>query len=343
MRTLTMTAMALALAVTATAADAGQKHQKPMKDLWINNLQGMGGDLNLKYAMPHTIVIGPKYKLVRAPHLDTPNLVELGQLNKGDLEAKLTLHSFGASDVTGTAAAVGNTANVETTNGVYVEGNQLNFGDGTATLNGGTRYYRWYGYTVPAPVIGGTNVELTAAAIGNSVNIEAGVDAKTKKIWYKPGADVQARLFQLNTGDMQASLKTVVHGYKMENVDLTAAAVGNSINIEGTDDALVAAHQINAPRSKYYGKRIELDASLAASITGYGGDVSTTAAGVGNSFSLEFGNTYDSAVAAIEQENFGDARAINKTVVKGKFAKLDATAAAIGNSINISNVLDDDS
>jgi hypothetical protein len=105
---------------------------------------------------------------------------------------------------------------------------------------------------------------------------------------------------------------------------------------------LVGAHQINGFVPNY--KPVELDARLDAYIVaGYGNSVTTTAAGVGNSFSLEFGDRYDSAIAALEQENFADARAINKTVVKGKFKKLDATAAAIGNSINISNVLDDGS
>ncbi|MEM7045212.1 MAG: hypothetical protein AAF543_20575 [Pseudomonadota bacterium] len=339
MRTFTMTAMALALAVTATAADAKPKHH-PKSGMWINNIQGMGGDLNLKHVMPHTVAVTYPYKIVKVPHLDTPNLVELEQVNKGDMSATLKLNSYSASDVTGTAAAVGNTANIETVDGVHVEGNQFNFGDGTADLNGGKRYYRWYGYTVPASVIGSTNVELTAAAIGNSANIEAGVESKS---WYKPGADVQARLFQLNTGDMAASLSADVHGYHMDSVDLTAAAVGNSINIQGTDDAVVGAHQINAPGSKYYGRYIELDSDMRAYISGYGGEVATTAASVGNSFSLEFGDSYDFAIAAIEQENFGDARAVNKTVLRGKFKKLDATAAAIGNSINISNVLDSDS
>ena len=218
MRTLTMTAMALALAVTATAADAKPKHHKPMHGMWINKLQGMGGDLNLKYVMPHTIVVGPKYKVIKAPHLHTPTKVEIGQLNKGDVDATLKLRSFGPANVTGTAAAVGNSVNIEATTGVHVEGNQANFGDATADLNGGTRYYRWYPYTMPASVVGATDVELTAAAIGNSVNVDT-------------DGDLQARLFQINTGDMDAALSAeVTPGYyyiykhEMKDVDLNGCS-----------------------------------------------------------------------------------------------------------------------
>ncbi|MGI9508513.1 MAG: hypothetical protein ACR2QJ_04090 [Geminicoccaceae bacterium] len=247
----TLTAMALALTVAAGAAQAGSPHYLP-----YNSIQGFG-DMKMPYVHvhPHVILVNP--------HLDIDNGIEFGQINDGRMKAIQGLISKGPKKVTGTAAAVGNTANVDVTGGVFVEGNQKNFGNATAKLG--------------ALVLGAKKVELTSAAIGNATNI------KTK-------------------GDAAVDLNQTNMAYSME------AGLVSGIFTPGYRHGL--------------------------------GSVETTAAAIGNSLSVEFGPK-DSALVSSRQGNWADASAINLTAVGGKFKSAEVTSAAIGNALNVTNVLDD--
>ncbi|MDH3660149.1 MAG: hypothetical protein OEU92_08975 [Alphaproteobacteria bacterium] len=249
MRKATLTAMALALTVAAGAAQATQPHYLP-----YNSIQGIG-DMRMPnvHVHPHTILVNPK--------LDIVNGVEFGQINDGHMRAIQGLVSAGPKDVTGTAAAIGNTANVDVTGGVLVEGNQKNFGTAKAGLG--------------ALVLGASDVDLTAAAIGNATSVasdgDAVVDMNQSNMTYSVEAGLIAGIFTRSRG--------------LGEVETTAAAIGNSLSVEmeARGETLVSSRQ----------------------------------------------------------GNWADATAINLTAVAGGFDSAEVTSAAIGNVLNVSNVLDD--
>lgn len=216
MRTLTLTAMALALTVAAGAAQAGSPHYLP-----YNSIQGLG-DMRLSnvHLHPHTILVNPD--------LDIENGVEFGQINDGDMLAVQGLISKGPKDVTGTAAAVGNTASVDVTGGVFVEGNQKNFGKTKAGLG--------------ALVIGAKDVNLTAAAIGNATNVKTKGDAAVDMNQMNMARSTEAVLV---SGIFTPSYRH--HRQDLGKVETTAAAIGNSLSVEfgGHDEALVSSRQGN--------------------------------------------------------------------------------------------------
>lgn len=211
MRKATLTAMALALTVAAGAAQAGSPHYLP-----YNSIQGLG-DMRLPYVHvhPHVILVDPK--------LDIENGIEFGQINDGRMKAIQGLVSKGPKDVTGTAAAVGNTANVDVTGGVLVEGNQKNLGNATAGLG--------------ALVLGAKDVNLTAAAIGNATNVktkgDAVVDLNQTNMAYSMEAGLVSGIFTFGGG--------------LGDVQTTAAAIGNSLSVEFGEhsETLVSSRQGN--------------------------------------------------------------------------------------------------
>ncbi|MGH1481986.1 MAG: hypothetical protein ACRBM6_25185 [Geminicoccales bacterium] len=215
MQKATLTAMALALTVVAGAAQAGG-HYIP-----YNSIQGMG-DMRLSNVHVH-----PHYILVN-PHLDIDNGIEFGQINSGEMKAVQGLISKGPKKVTGTSAAVGNTASVDVKGGAFVEGNQKNYGDATAKLG--------------ALVLGAKKVELTSAAIGNATNVKTKGDAAVDLNQSNKAYSVEAGLV---SGIFTPSYR---HGrHDLGKVETTAAAIGNSLSVEfgGHDDALVSSRQDN--------------------------------------------------------------------------------------------------
>ncbi len=248
-----LTAMALALTVAAGAAQAGGPHYLP-----YNSIQGLG-DMRLSNVHVH-----PHYILVN-PHLDIDNGIEFGQINDGEMLAVQGLISKGPKKVTGTAAAIGNTASVDVKGGTFVEGNQKNFGNANAGMG--------------ALVLGAKKVELTSAAIGNATNVETNGDA----------------VVDLNQSNMAYSIEA----------------------------GLVSG--IFTPSYRHGHRDL--------------GKVETTAAAIGNSLSVEFGE-HDDALVSSRQDNWADATAVNLTAVAGRFDSAEITSAAIGNALNISNVTD---
>lgn len=210
MRNVAMTAVALALTAAAGSAQATGPY------LPFNHIQGIG-DMSLPYVhvSPNPIHVNPK--------LNIENGVEFGQLNAGDMLSIQGFASVGPKKVTGTSAAIGNTANVDVEGGVMVEGNQLNFGNATATQG--------------ALVLGAKKVELTTAALGNATNVATGGDAVVD-------------MNQVNTGDMtsvQLSAVLSPFGSNLKSVDITSAAIGNSLSVEfgEGEQALVSSRQGN--------------------------------------------------------------------------------------------------
>ena len=218
------------------------------------------GDMQLPYVHvhPHVLLVDPK--------MDLENGIEFGQINDGHMKAIQGLISKGPKKVTGTAAAIGNTANVDVKGGVFVEGNQKNFGTAKAGLG--------------ALVLGAKKVDLTSAAIGNATNVttkgDAAVDMNQINMTHSVEAGLIAGIFTPSYGWHRPELKSV----------------------------------------------------------------ETTAAAIGNSLSVEFGE-HSQALVSSRQGNWADARAINLTAIGGRFDSAEVTSAAIGNALNVTNVLDD--
>ena len=243
MRKATLTAMALALTVAAGAAQATQPYYLP-----YNAIQGIG-DMHLPdvHVHPHTILVNP--------HLDIENGVEFGQINDGHMRAIQGLISVGPKDVTGTAAAIGNTANVDVTGGVLVEGNQKNFGTAKAGLG--------------ALVLGASDVELTAAAIGNATSVaskgDAAVDMNQSNMTHSVQAGLASGIFTLRGG--------------LGDVETTAAAIGNSLSVEFGDrsQALVSSRQ---------GNWADASAINITAVAGGFDSAEVTSAAIGNALSV---------------------------------------------------------
>lgn len=171
---------------------------------------------------------------------------------------------------------------------------------------------------------GPKNVTGTAAAVGNTASVDV-----------KGGVFVEGN--QKNFGNATAGLGALVIGAK--NVDLTSAAIGNATNVKTKGDAAVDLNQSNMAYSMEAG----LVSGIFTPSYRHGrkslGDVETTAAAIGNSLSVEFGE-YSDGIVSSRQDNWADATAINLTAVAGRFDSAEVTSAAIGNALNISNVTD---
>jgi uncharacterized MnhB-related membrane protein len=204
--------MALALTVAAGAAQAGPYY------LPFNHIQGMG-DLQL----PKHVAVYPPYVVVN-PHLHIENGIEFGQFNAGDTFSAQGLITKGPKDVTGTSAAIGNTANVDVKGGVFVEGNQKNYASELAKQG--------------ALVLGAKDVQLTTAAIGNATNVTTKGDAAVDMNQINAYGRMDSR---------QISGVFSPYGYGLGDVEITSAAIGNSLSVEFGEhsEALVSSRQMN--------------------------------------------------------------------------------------------------
>ncbi len=213
MRKATLTAMALALTVAAGAAQAGSPYYLP-----YNHIHGMG-DMKL----PQHVKVYPPYLVVK-PHMHLENGIEFGQKNTGETKSIQGLFTKGPKKVTGTSAAIGNTANVDVKGGVFVEGNQKNYASELAKQR--------------ALVIDAEKVELTAAAIGNATNVtttgDAAVDMNQVNAYGRMDSRQIAEVFS-------------PYRYGLGTVEITSAAIGNSLSVEfgEHDEALVSSRHLN--------------------------------------------------------------------------------------------------
>jgi hypothetical protein len=243
MRKVTLTAMTLALTVAAGAAQAGGYY------LPYNSIEGMGNmHLPNVHVHPHTILVNPK--------LDIENGVEFGQINDGHMKSLQGFVTVGPKKVEGTSAAIGNTANVEVTGGVFVEGNQKNFGNTKAAQG--------------ALVLGAKKVTLTTAAIGNATSVDTDGDAAVDMNQINMSHSMEAG---------QISGVGTLYGYDLGAVEITSAAIGNSLSVEfgGKSEALVSSRQGNWANAS------------AVNITGVAGKFKSaeiTSAAIGNALNV---------------------------------------------------------
>ncbi len=244
MRSITLTAVALALTVAAGAAQAGGPHYLP-----YNHIQGMG-DMQLPkvHVHPHVIKVDPKLKI--------ENGVEFGQKNTGDMKSLQGFVTKGPKKVTGTSAAIGNTATVDVKGGVLVEGNQKNYASVTAKQG--------------ALVLGAKKVELTTAAIGNATSVTTKGDAAVDMNQVNAYGRMDSR---------QISGVFSPYGYDLGTVEITSAAIGNSLSVEfgGNDQALVSSRQLN------------MNDATAVNLTAVGGKFKSadiTSAAIGNALNI---------------------------------------------------------
>lgn len=140
---------------------------------------------------------------------------------------------------------------------------------------------------------------------------------------------------QTNGADITGTLN-LTGGDQLGDVSATAAAIGNSLSVvTGGSDLDLNAVQANTAG-------IDADLTLDGSFAGDSGSLNATAAGIANSLSAELGN--GNALTAT-QTNSGDATAdLSMSAETGTIGAqaLSVTAAAIGNSANVTGSVADD-
>ncbi len=247
MRSLTLTAMALALTVAAGAAQAGSYY------LPYNSIQGFG-DMKMPnvHVHPHTILVNPHLDIengVEFGQINDGNMkslqglatagpknvtgtsaaigntatvdvkggvfVEGNQKNFGNAKAVQGALVLGAKKATLTTAAIGNAASITTKGDAAVDMNQSNMAYSMEASQVSGIITPGYGYYRPEL----KSVEVTSAAIGNSLSVEFGGHDE---------ALVSSR--QGNWADARAVNITGVAG-KFKSADITSAAIGNALNV----------------------------------------------------------------------------------------------------------------
>lgn len=173
------------------------------------------------------------------------------QRNNANIRAQLNaIVEHVSGDVTATAAAIGNSFNVDGEGVTGVRNYQNFWGDATSLLNGNVEN-----------VVG--DVSLTSAAIANSATIKTshwgGDISNTQLTRIDPTATLNAEIYDIG-GDVSG----------------TAAALSNSATID-SEFSRVASYQHN-------GAAVNAIASVAAARVA--GDVTLTAAAIGNSLTV---------------------------------------------------------
>jgi len=213
MRNLTLTTLALAF----TFAAASTAQATPPQYLPYNHIEGIG-NAHLPKVRVHPPVIKIKSKI------NLKHVVEFGQANGGDTLSVQRIVTEGPKEVTGTSAAIGNTANVDVKGGVFVEGNQKNLASSVAKQR--------------ALVLGAKEVELTTSAIGNAATVTT-------------NGDVVVDLNQVNKhGHVKSHQVSGVFSHQrhgLGDVAINSAAIGNTLSVEfgRHDEALISSRQIN--------------------------------------------------------------------------------------------------
>ena len=239
--------------------------------------------------------------------IDVADDVYLDSIQEAQKEtiARMDLTATDASgDLTGTAAAIGNSLSSSSEGVMESAIRQSNAGEMvSSTLN-----------LIEASTSGG--VAMTGAAIGNSASFD------------NKGASSMA-----GAQDNQAGVESSVYGTLIdagETVSLTAAAMANSLSGTSTGNTEMATLQTNG------GSLVRSD--LTGSLSNIGGDVSLPGAAIGNSTSLTLTGEDLTVQSSPIQKNSAAVAAsvVSEITVAGK---VNATAAAIGNTISITNKL----
>ena len=153
--------------------------------------------------------------------------------------------------------------------------------------------------------------ELTAAALGNSLSVEADLP-------------VGMNNRQLTYGVTEADL-TIYAGGQMGDITATAAAIGNSASIEWTEST---AHPASLTNRQHLNGNVYSNLELYAP-NGVDGSVEATNAAIANSISVQGTGNY---FAKNHQTFRGDVAADTTIALEHVSGTVDITTAAIGNS-----------
>lgn len=336
MKLLSTTILATAAIAVAGAASAGPAH------IYVPGGDVLNGQLNLGDTKAKLTVISTipplssygrkvetKVEATAAAignslsvEIDDPEMmgdVKNVQFNAGDARARMIMAPDAAEeidDMTATVAAIGNSASIDLKGdlGSKVENSQVNAG-----------------FLVKAVgfVAAGDNedLEATIAAIGNSASVEVDEEAISGVSSFQyNAADAIAKGEVIQEGDTFAD-KT-----KPGKVDVTVAAIGNSLSVTAEDGygyswgGDVRAVQIN--------DGFDVDSSLFL-LAEDGVKVDATVAAIGNSASFDLSDRLSQDLS-VKQTNWANASADgDMTGFDLKNKKVDATVAAIGNSASI--------
>lgn len=220
------------------------------------------------------------------------------QSNFADQTAILEMVSDEVGEISGTAAAIGNSYSLDAAANVVADINQGNDGNVTAIAS--------------AAVSRIDTAGITSASIGNTASIASEV------------ATISTTTAQTNNGDMTAVLTGVA--LNVNEVSMTAASIGNSLSVEIPGGGDFSGIQNNNGA---------MVSELNGSLTGFA-DAAATAASIGNSYSLTSLNSgvAGNVASSLSQLNGGNQLAVVRTAI-GRGGEAAATAAAIGNSVSI--------
>ena len=221
------------------------------------------------------------------------------QVNSGNQTATLNLVSGAMGEITGTAAAIGNSYSIDSVADAVSSVNQANSGAGYANAN--------------VDIQNSGIATATTAAIGNTASVTSDVST------------IATRSSQSNSGYMTTQMNASIND--ITEATATAASIGNSLSVEIPGSGSMSAQQYNSGT---------MVAELNGRLSGFA-DGTATAAAIGNSASLTSLNSdvVGNVMTRINQANSGhQISTLAAQVSHG--AEAAATAASIGNTVNIS-------
>ncbi|MDX6750156.1 hypothetical protein SH611_10100 (plasmid) [Geminicoccaceae bacterium 1502E] len=168
-------------------------------------------------------------------------------------------------------------------------------------------------------------VAVTAAALGNSLSIEA-------------GGDVALSLGSIVDQRNQASQSSSVLLDGLDGLTSTVVAIGNSLSLDSGGDLALSAGEDAASEAtgiSQWGGYAQTATLDIAELNGTGAGEITLAA-IDNSLSIEAEGALSGVAPAISQRKHAPQSAELSLEGIGELASLDATAVAIGNSLSLS-------
>lgn len=275
-------------------------------DVYVGLLEGATGGANLELLDPAILSVlgsvgGPDLVTAfQALVSSTGRTVDYvnGQTNSANQAAILNVVAATTTNISSTAASIGNSYALTAAANVAADLTQGNEGNGTSTLT--------------SALAGVSDATETAAAIGNSASFSS------------PASLMDLSIDQNNLGDQTAFSITVQSS--VTDATSTAAGLGNSLSVEMPGGSVITAAQRNS------GTIIADLTGTIASATDY----SATAAAIGNSYSLASLNSGLAGNVGSSVNQWNNAGQISKiSAVISNSTNAALTAAAIGNTVSI--------
>ncbi|MDF1584817.1 hypothetical protein [Marinimicrococcus flavescens] len=255
--------------------------------------------------------------------LDAEGTVLLGAVTQNNMSAQLASigldQVYGLGDLDVTSVAIANSLSIDAGGMVAIDPGSQAFGQtasGTQTA------------IVELVDLGMEGaVAVTAAALGNSLSIDAGGDAAVSR-----GSFIN----QMNIAHQSASV--VLDGVEgLDGLRATVVAIGNSLSLaSGGDLALYEGDAAPGPDAIFQTGGFSQTATLDLTELNGTGAGEVTLAAIDNSLSIEAEGTLSGVTPSISQTSFAPQIAELTLAGSGGFASLDATAVAIGNSLSLS-------